>query len=172
MKFEHLVQINDPSLPGVDWLTRQQLWFGLVARAWKPTRFILGLEDAQVIQTGQQGNITTLARVLNYGPFQIADTMELHEEERTETRITANQFCGDSTLTISIEEPDQGELWLRFQYQVSDAPSAADVPGASSQDVDEIRKQAYRAADIDTVKMIRELAMAMPQQAPSGRKDH
>lgn len=172
MKFEHLVQINDPSLPGVDWLTRQQLWFGLVARAWKPTRFILGLEDAQVIQTGQQGNITTLARVLNYGPFQIADTMELHEEERTETRITANQFCGDSTLTISIEEPDQGELWLRFQYQVSDAPSAAGVPGASSQDVDEIRKQAYRAADIDTVKMIRELAMAMPQQAPSGRKDH
>ena len=172
MKFEHLVQINDPSLPGVDWLTRQQLWFGLVARAWKPTRFILGLEDAQVIQTGQQGNITTLARVLNYGPFQIADTMELHEEERTETRITANQFCGDSTLTISIEEPDQGELWLRFQYQVSDAPSAADVPGASSQDVDEIRKQAYRAADIDTVKMIRELAMTMPQQAPSIRKDH
>jgi hypothetical protein len=172
MKFEHLVQINDPSLPGVDWLTRQQLWFGLVARAWKPTRFILGLEDAQVVQTGQQGNITTLARVLNYGPFQIADTMELHEEERTETRITANQFCGDSTLTISIEEPDQGELWLRFQYQVSDAPSAGDVPEASSQDVDEIRKQAYRAADIDTVKMIRELAMAMPQQAPSGRKDH
>jgi len=172
MKFEHLVQINDPSLPGVDWLTRQQLWFGLVARAWKPTRFILGLEDAQVIQTSQQGNITTLARVLNYGPFQIADTMELHEEERTETRITANQFCGDSTLTISIEEPDQGELWLRFQYQVSDAPSAGDVPGASSHDVDEIRKQAYRAADIDTVKMIRELAMAMPQQAPSGRKDH
>ena len=172
MKFEHLVQINDPSLPGVDWLTRQQLWFGLVARAWKPTRFILGLEDAQVTQTGQQGNVTTLSRVLNYGPFQITDTMELHEEERTETRILANQFCGDSTLTISIEEPDQGELWLRFQYQVSDAPSTGDVPGASSQDVDEIRKQAYRAADIDTVKMIRELAMTMPQQAPSGRKDH
>jgi hypothetical protein len=139
---------------------------------WKPTRFILGLEDAQVTQTGQQGNVTTLSRVLNYGPFQITDTMELHEEERTETRILANQFCGDSTLTISIEEPDQGELWLRFQYQVSDAPSTGDVPGASSQDVDEIRKQAYRAADIDTVKMIRELAMTMPQQAPSIRKDH
>lgn len=172
MKFEHLVQINDPGLPGVDWLTRQQLWFGLVARAWKPTRFILGLEDAQVIQISQEGNITTLARVLNYGPFQIADTMELHEEERTETRIVANQFCGDSMLTISIEEPDQGELWLRFQYQVSDAPGTADVPGASSQDVDEIRKQAYRAADIDTVKMIRELALAMPQLTPSVRKDH
>jgi hypothetical protein len=51
-------------------------------------------------------------------------------------------------------------------------PALAMCPGASSQDVDEIRKQAYRAADIDTVKMIRELAMTMPQQAPSIRKDH
>ncbi|MAZ08438.1 MULTISPECIES: SRPBCC family protein [unclassified Limnobacter] len=172
MKFEHLVQINDPSLPGIDWLTRQQLWFGLVARAWKPTRFVLGLEDAQVMQTSQEGNITTLARVLNYGPFQIEDTIELIEEDRTETRIVANQFCGDSTLTISIEEPESGELWLRFQYQVSDVPSSAGGSEVSSHDVDEIRKQAYRAADIDTVRMIRELAMAMPAQLPDNRKDH
>ena len=172
MKFEHLVQINDPSLPGIDWLTRQQLWFGLVARAWKPTRFVLGLEDAQVMQTSQEGNVTTLARVLNYGPFQIEDTIELIEEDRTETRIVANQFCGDSTLTISIEEPESGELWLRFQYQVSDVPSSPGGSEVSSHDVDEIRKQAYRAADIDTVRMIRELAMAMPAQQPDNRKDH
>ena len=172
MKFEHLVQINDPSLPGVDWLTRQQLWLGLVARAWKPTRFVLGLEDAQITESRQQGNVTTLYRVLDYGPFKIEDSIELHEEDRTETRIVANQFCGDSTLTISIEEPNQGELWLRFYYQVSDAPNTGDVPGASSTDVEEVRKQAYRAADIDTVRMIRELAMAMPPQTPEPRKDH
>jgi hypothetical protein len=172
MKFEHLVQINDPSLPGIDWLTRQQLWFGLVARAWKPTRFVLGLEDAQVIQTSQQGNVTTLARVLNYGPFQIEDTIRLIDEDRTETRIVANQFCGDSTLTISIEEPETGELWLRFQYHVSDAPASLGGTEVSSHDVDEIRKQAYRAADIDTVRMIRELAMAMPAQQTDSRKNH
>jgi hypothetical protein len=172
MKFEHLVQINDPSLPGIDWLTRQQLWFGLVARAWKPTRFVLGLEDAQVIETSQEGNITTLARVLNYGPFQIEDTIELIEEYRTKTSIVANQFCGDSTLTISIEEPEAGELWLRFQYQVGDTPAQTDGPEVSSNDMDEIRKQAYRAADIDTVRMIRELAMAMPAQQTNNRKDH
>ncbi|MCE2746859.1 MAG: DUF1857 family protein [Burkholderiales bacterium] len=172
MKFEHLVQINDPSLPGIDWLTRQQLWFGLVARAWKPTRFVLGLEDAQVTQTGQQGNVTTLARVLNYGPFQIEDTTELIDEQRTETRIVANQFCGDSTLTISIEEPEAGELWLRFQYQVGDAPATEGGLEVSSHDVDEIRKQAYRAADIDTVRMIRELALAMPTQQDNKLKPH
>lgn len=169
MKFEHLVQINDPSLPGIDWLTRQQLWFGLVARAWKPTRFVLGLEDAQVVQTSQQGNVTTLARVLNYGPFQIEDTIRLIDEDRTETSIIANQFCGDSTLIISIEEPETGELWLRFQYQVGDAPNAQGNPEVSSRDVDEIRKQAYRAADIDTVRMIRELAMAMPDQQTNNK---
>ncbi|MCR2746255.1 SRPBCC family protein [Limnobacter parvus] len=172
MKFEHLVQINDPNLPGIDWLTRQQLWFGLVARAWKPTRFVLGLEDAQVMQTSQEGNVTRLARVLNYGPFQIEDTMALFEEDRTETHIAANRFCGDSTLTISIEEPNQDELWLRFQYHVNDAPNADNPAGASSADVDEIRKQAYRAADVDTVRMIRELAMAIPQQAPGSASNH
>jgi len=172
MKFEHLVQINDPSLPGVDWITRQQLWLGLVARAWKPTRFVLGLEDAQVKETHQHDNVTTLARVLNYGPFQIEDTIDLYEEERTQTRIRANQYCGDSTLTISIEEPQQGELWLRFEYDVGDAPGNDSGNPQHSADVDEIRKQAYRAADIDTVKMIREIAMTMPQTPPNTRKDH
>lgn len=98
--------------------------------------------------------------------------MALFEEDRTETHIAANQFCGDSTLTISIEEPEQGELWLRFHYQVSDAPNAESTTGASSPDVDEIRKQAYRAADIDTVRMIRELAMAIPQNTSGTRNDH
>jgi hypothetical protein len=172
MKFEHLVQINDPALPGVDWLTRQQLWLGLVARAWKPTRFILGLEEARVMQTSQQGNVTTLARVLDYGPFQIEDTIELHEEDRTETRIAANRFCGDSTLVISIEEPQKGELWLRFQYQVSDNSTDQNEPAVQPADVNEIRKQAYRAADIDTVKMIRELALAFPAEDSRIRKDH
>lgn len=176
MKFEHLVQINDPSLPGIDWLTRQQLWLGLVARAWKPTRFVLGLEDAKVMQTRQEGKVTTLARVLNYGPFQIEDTTELIEADRSETRISANQFCGDSSLTISIEEPKQGELWLRFQYEVNDLAdsggSTEASSSASSADVDEIRRQAYKAADIDTVKMIRELALAMPAENTDGSKHH
>lgn len=89
-------------------------------------------------------------------PFKLKTPSSLIEEDRTETRIVANQFCGDSTLTISIEEPESGELWLRFQYQVSDVPSSPGGSEVSSHDVDEIRKQAYRAADIDTVRMIRE----------------
>lgn len=172
MKFEHLVQINDPALPAIDWLTRQQLWLGLVARAWKPTRFILGLEDAQITQISQTDKVTTLSRELNYGPFKIQDTTELHEEERTETRIAANEFCGDSTLIISIEEPEKDQLWLRFQYHVTDAPVASNVTDAYSSEMIEARRQAYRAADVDTVRMIRELAMTMPSPACDTRKDN
>ncbi|HEX4917030.1 MAG TPA: SRPBCC family protein [Limnobacter sp.] len=175
MKFEHLVQINDPSLPGVDWLTREQLWFGLVARAWKPTKFILGLEDAQVLESSRNGNVTTLTRRLNYGAFQIEDTIDLFDEDRTETRIKANKHCGNSTLTITIEEPEAGELWLRFQYHVKDAePDVSEVSPdhARANEFEEIRKQAYRAADIDTVRMIRELALSLPNANPGSRKDH
>jgi len=75
-------------------------------------------------------------------------------------------------INHSIEEPESGELWLRFQYQVSDTPASLGGPEVSSHDVDEIRKQAYRAADIDTVRMIRELAMTMPAQQPDHRKSH
>ncbi|HEX4844167.1 MAG TPA: SRPBCC family protein [Limnobacter sp.] len=175
MKFEHLVQINDPSLPSVDWLTREQLWFGLVARAWKPTKFILGLEDAQVVESTRNGNVTTLTRKLNYGAFQIEDTIDLFDEDRTETRIKANKHCGNSTMTITIEEPQAGELWLRFEYHVQDAepdPSEPEHAYARADEYEEIRKQAYRAADIDTVRMIRELALSLPSSYPGSRKDH
>ncbi|MFN4329345.1 MAG: SRPBCC family protein [Limnobacter sp.] len=170
MKFEHLVQINDPKLFGANWLSREQVWFGLVARAWKPARFVMGLESADILQSSQEGNVTTLTRRLNYGSFQIEDRIALHEHERTETHIAANPYCGESTMTIRIEEPEQGQLWLRFEYRIEDTAEQATAPSLGV-DINEVRKQAYRAADIDTVKMIRELANTLPQ-ASQDRKDH
>ena len=41
MRFEHLVEINDPLMPLLTELTREQLWRGLVLRADDPTRFML-----------------------------------------------------------------------------------------------------------------------------------
>lgn len=42
MNFEHLIQINDPSNPLVESLTREQLWEDLVLRAEQPQLFVLG----------------------------------------------------------------------------------------------------------------------------------
>ncbi|MHA0111691.1 AtaL-like protein, partial [Klebsiella pneumoniae] len=40
MKFNHLIQINDPLNPLIDSLTREQLWRGLVLRAESPRLFM------------------------------------------------------------------------------------------------------------------------------------
>ena len=45
MKFEHLVEINDPMNPLLDTLTREQLWHGLVLRAEQPKLFIPHVTD-------------------------------------------------------------------------------------------------------------------------------
>jgi hypothetical protein len=58
-----------------------------------------------------------------------------------------------ASLVIRIEEPQPGQLFLRFEYQLQ-AASADDAVG----ELDEYRKSAYREADIDTVRMIRQLA--------------
>ena len=52
MKFEHLVQINDPLMPLLDPLTRSQVWRGLVRRAEDPVPFILGLDDCRILARG------------------------------------------------------------------------------------------------------------------------
>jgi Domain of unknown function (DUF1857) len=163
MKFEHLVQINDPALTHIAFLTREQLWFGLVARAWKPADFILGMENAEItLVTQTNDNTTLLERKLNYGSFQIQDSIALYHEERTENIIPENQFCGHSEMRILIEEPKENELWLRFQYTVTDKIEQVLSEGTTQAQVDEVRQQAYYASDIDTVQLIREIVKAMP----------
>jgi hypothetical protein len=44
LRFEHLVEINDPANPTLEPLTADQLWQGLVLRAESPELFMLGLD--------------------------------------------------------------------------------------------------------------------------------
>ena len=48
MKFNHLIQINDPLNPLIDSLTREQLWRGLVLRAESPRLFMPHLDDCRL----------------------------------------------------------------------------------------------------------------------------
>ncbi|HEX5486610.1 MAG TPA: SRPBCC family protein [Limnobacter sp.] len=168
MQFEHLVQINDPQLTDVRFLSRAQVWFGLVARAYKPEKFILGLVNCTIHDRQQNGETTVLSRSLNYGSFVIHDTIALHEGSHTENNIAANEFCGDSCMTIRIEEPEPQQLWLRFRYEVGSPEHENPESELMQAQMDEARRQAYRAADIDTVKMIRELALSVPEDGQSG----
>jgi hypothetical protein len=162
MRFEHLIQINDNNLLEVDNLSRAQLWFGLLARAYKPTKFILGLEGADILDTQLQDGVMVIKRRLDFGSFKIFDEIELHDEQRTINRIYPSEFSGASSLVIQIEEPQDQELWLRFTYHIEELEDANAQQGLEMQQMNEARRQAYKASDIDTVKMIRELAGMTP----------
>lgn len=173
MHFEHLIQINDTELFGVDTLSRAQVWLGLQARAHRPGKFILGLESADILNTEQtaEGNLR-LQRRLDFGSFQILDEIELFDNQRTENRIHPSPVSGASSMVIQIEEPEAGQLWLRFTYEVEDPAGLSQAEQEELQQYNEARKQAYKAADIDTVKIIRELALMAPDLGDEPMTSH
>ncbi len=161
MRFEHLVQINDPLLPLLDELSREQVWRGLVLRAEQPLQFILGLEGFAVRAREEQRARVTLARTLDFGSFCVRDRVHLTPMQETQIQTEAGASWPASRLTIRIEEPGPEQLYLRFIYEFDD--DAGDAPGARALDelsaqTLELRRQAYRASDLDTVKRIRDLA--------------
>ena len=69
MKFEHLIQINDPENPLIDPMTRDQLWQGLLHRVENPGPFLPGLESCTILDRAAD----TLLRELDFGPAVIQD---------------------------------------------------------------------------------------------------
>jgi hypothetical protein len=154
VRYEHLIEINNPLLPLLDPLERNDLWQGLVQRAYAPQDFILGLEGAHVTMVASEGAVTRLHRTLDYGAFQVDDTVTLHEDAVMITEVPGDQGLIEARLTITIEEPAAGRLYLRFLYELDQEESAGELAAVTA----ELRKQAYFAADMDTVARIRELA--------------
>ena len=52
MTFEHIVQINDLTKPELPVLTRFQVWEGLVLRARRPDKFLVGVDDYEILDQG------------------------------------------------------------------------------------------------------------------------
>ncbi|MCS7102146.1 MAG: DUF1857 family protein [Burkholderiaceae bacterium] len=159
MHFEHLVQINDPLMPLLEPLSREQLWRGLVRRAEEPTRFVLGLAGATIHDRRCADGYTELTRTLDFGSFQVQDRVVLTPMVSTVTHVAACARYPASRLTIRIEEPQPQMLFLRFIYEFDDGAAANDESELEAQTT-ALRKQAYRCADLDTVQCIRALAEA------------
>jgi hypothetical protein len=152
-RFEHLVQINDPLQPLLTEVSRAQLWRGLVRRAERPAEFVLGLAGATVEQRIDEGGRLQLVRTLDFGSFRVRDRVHLMADDGVSvTEVEAAATYPASRLTIRIEEPATGDLFLRFTYE-SDDGSAGGLDTLARQ----LREQAYRSADIDTVWRIRDL---------------
>ena len=154
MRFEHLVQINDPLQPLLTEVSRAQLWRGLVRRAERPTEFVLGLAGATIDERTDQPGLMQFTRRLDFGGFTVRDRVRLAPDSLCVTDIEAAAGYPASRLTIRIEEPAPGNLFLRFTYESEDRPQDNGLDTLTRQ----LREQAYRGADIDTVWRIRDLA--------------
>jgi Domain of unknown function (DUF1857) len=162
LNFEHLIQINDPLNPFVEGMTREQIWEGLVLRAEQPQLFVLGLDRCVILS--RDGDI--LERELHYGQAVVRDRVTLMPETSVRYDILPTADYVGGSLTMAIEQPDALQLFVRFTYAttlpVADDPHAA----ADALQTQEIVKSAYREADIDTVRMIRQLVQGRKDEGP------
>ncbi len=150
MKFHHLIEINDPLNPLIDELSREQLWRGLVLRAEDPVPFVVGLDACRITARAS----AQIERELRFGELVILDTVRFEHGRRVSYHTAAQAGTPAASLAMTIEEPAAGALFVRFEYDSGDT-------GASDQMqdfYDEFRRDAYRQADIDTIKRIRQLA--------------
>ena len=152
MNFEHLIEINSGELSLVEPLSRAQLWRGLVIRAERPKLFVLGLDESEVEQIDAQH----LRRELRFGTFHVRDEVRLIPQEAVVYNVAATGTSPASILVMRIEEPEAGHLFLRFTY-TSQVDPTSDTPTLDDFVAGHL-KQAYTEADIDTVKVIRDLA--------------
>lgn len=149
MQFEHVVVINDPLEALADTLTREQVWAGLMWRVEDPCAFQPALVGCEILSRSG----TQVERVLDFGSFRMRDTVRIEPDRVVRFESAAEGERPGAQLAVSIEEPGEGLLVLRFAYRTTlNEQSGGDAEFAG------YVKAAYRAADIDTVIRIRELA--------------
>jgi hypothetical protein len=148
MQFEHLIAITDPGNPLVVPLTREQIWSGLLQRVENPLPFLPGLESCTILERTSEG----LLRELDFGPATLRDHVTMVEAQWVRFDIVPSTTSAGGSLTINIEEPQPGFLFLRFAYRTalaSDPEERAYV---------EYIKSAYHQSDVDCVRIVRTLA--------------
>ncbi|CAN5177794.1 SRPBCC family protein [soil metagenome] len=150
MKFHHIVEINDPLNPLIDPLSREQVWRGLVLRAEAPKIFVPYLDDCRLFD--RRSN--SLSRELRYGELVVLDTVTYTPMEIVRYQVPAQKDIPASSLVMSIEEPQADLMFVRFEYDdgQTEAESAVDAF------YNDFRHSAYKESDIDTIRIIRQMA--------------
>jgi hypothetical protein len=151
MRFEHLLQINDPLNPLIDPLTRDQLWRGLMRYVETPVAFVEGLDRGSV--TARRDN--NLQRELQFGHHRVRDEVTLVPLQSIHVATQASPEIPAGSLTITIEDHGTNLLFVRFLYQTF--PQGHPPVGDEYR---EVVKVAYQHADIDIIRRIREYADA------------
>ncbi|QLI80308.1 DUF1857 family protein [Chitinibacter fontanus] len=150
MKFEHIVQINDLQHPSATILTRNQVWQGLVYRAESPMEFVEHIDEAAVLHRHEQG----IHRRIVMGKLEVIDHIYYEHETSVHYDTQPSEMHLGGQLWMKIEEPQEAALFVRFSYETPH-------PVGADPELDKYLsylKSAWQEADIDTIKLIRQLA--------------
>ena len=158
MKFTHLIEINMPGNPLLMPLAREQLWRGLVLRAERPTLFQLGLDRCEI--TARDAGI--LSRTLHFGKLVVRDHVRFTPQENVHYHVPQQDQIPMSDLTMTIEEPQPGALFVRFEYDDHNPVQETEEESFYN----DFRREAYKENDIDTIRMIRQLAQEGQLDSP------
>jgi hypothetical protein len=149
MRFEHLIEINTPQITWpmvVPSFTREQLWRGLMARVQTPQRFPMGPEQCEWAET-EPG---LLARTLHFGQHVLHDEVQVTPNERLVFTPQSHGDIAPIRLTITIEEPQAGQMVLRFVYEALAEQTQEEAY------YNEYRHNAWMHADRDMVRTLRQ----------------
>lgn len=150
MYFEHLVALDDPAQPPGAPLDRAALWRGLWLRVEQPERFMPGIVGVR-IRARQPG---CLWREVDFGHARIVDCVTFQEGKWLRFSVEAGDGHAGGTLSIDLETSPPDNWALRFRYETDLDLDGVDGPYL------EYLKSAYQAADLETVRVIREALAA------------
>ena len=154
MRYEHLIQINDPHNPTLIPLRRDQLWVGLLLRAEQPEEFLVGVERMRILARG----VDWLEREMYLGNLRVHDRITLLPGYSVHFATSPSEVHGGGQLTLQIEEPQHGDLFVRFTYETALSEEAKLESDAGDAYFADYVKNAYKATDIDSIRTIRRMA--------------
>jgi hypothetical protein len=146
LRFEHLIQINDPADKRLPVLSRDALWQGLVYRARYPAHFNPALDS-----TLEPVSDVSFVRVLSAGDMNLRDHVTLVPETEIRTLIDGNLQAIHAESITRIEEPQPGFLFVRFIY------CRDSISNQGGLDADEFLKSAYLQNDREAIAMLRQM---------------
>lgn len=132
-------------------LSAEQLWSGLVLRVLEPLRFTLGLDEAQVEQTDE----AHYQRILFFGENAIRDQVELQQQRSVRFITEATDKAPSGQLYYEIQNDSTQGLMLHCEYATAFPEPNTD----EERQLLEMIKNAYRMADEDMLRIIREYAL-------------
>jgi hypothetical protein len=97
---------------------------------------------------------SSVQRELHYGALVIRDIVVYFPQDKVEYRVPPQENIPASSLVMAIEEPLEGALVVRFDYDDGTVEEAGSMDGFYN----EFRRSAYKEADLDTISLIRQLA--------------